>query len=170
MLDPKLIGGSRLRVVVGSVGSAPSISCHEPRGGRCQKTDHPRRANKLRPPANLPEPERELFASLVAACSPQHFKLSDMPLLCRYCEASTLAGQAADHLRAEGPVIAGRVNPWLTVREKEIRAMTALSMRLRLSPQSRNPTHQPAGTGKQSTPSAYEILRAAKGDDDADGY
>ena len=106
------------------------------------------RAGRLRAPPSLGEAERTVFVDLVAACKPSQFQTSDLPLLCRYCEQAVLAEQAAIHLRTEGPVLAGRVNPWITVQEKAIRGLVALSMRLRLSPQARqanNPTRpQPA--------------------------
>jgi phage terminase small subunit len=73
--------------------------------------------------------------------SPGHFQASDLPLLVRYVEASVLAEQAASQLRLEGPVVAGRVSPWVTVQEKSVRALVALSMRLRLSPQARAPNN-----------------------------
>jgi P27 family predicted phage terminase small subunit len=108
----------------------------------------PTRSGRLRPPSSLGEAERVVFAELVAACKSTHFQPSDLPLLARYCEAAVLGEQAAEHLRTEGPVIAGHVSPWVTVQEKAMRAMVALSMRLRLSPQARqanNPTRpQPA--------------------------
>jgi phage terminase small subunit len=40
-------------------------------------------------------------------------------------------------MRREGAVVNGRLSPWVTVQEKAVRAMTALAMRLRLSPQAR---------------------------------
>jgi phage terminase small subunit len=92
--------------------------------------------SRLNPPASLSEAERSLFTELVAANTPEHFRPSDLPLLARYCEATVLAEQAAQELR-RGAVVDGKVNPWLTVQEKAVRAMVALSMRLRLSPQSR---------------------------------
>jgi phage terminase small subunit len=101
------------------------------------------RPGRLRPPASLSEDERVVFLDLVTACKPEHFTASDLPLLCRYCEAAVLGEQAAVHLRTDGAVIAGRVSPWLTVSEKAVKAMVSLSMRLRLSPQARqanNPT------------------------------
>jgi hypothetical protein len=55
-------------------------------------------------------------------------------LLCRYVEASILAERAAEQLR-EAPVVDGKPSPWLVVQEKSVRTLTALSMRLRLSPQ-----------------------------------
>ena len=88
------------------------------------------------PPAGLSEPEREMFASIVAGCDPDHFRQTDLPLLSRYCEAAILAEQAALELRG-GAVVDGKPSPWIVVQEKCVRAMVSLSMRLRLSPQSR---------------------------------
>ena len=56
-------------------------------------------SNRLRPPANLRGPERDLFIELIAANPPQHFRLSDMPLLTQYCAASVLSERALDELR-----------------------------------------------------------------------
>jgi len=108
---------------------------------------------RLKPPANLPELEKALFVSLVAANPPQHFRESDMPLLVQYCNACILSERAMDELRAE-PIINNRSTAWLTVFEKASRAMVALSMRLRLSPQARAPNN----SGARPTPrlSAYE--------------
>jgi phage terminase small subunit len=119
-----------------------------------------RRASRLRPPAHLSEAERSAFVDLVSACKPGHFQASDLPLLCRYVEASVLAEQAATELRREGPVIAGRVSPWVTVQEKAVRALVALSMRLRLSPQARAPNNP---SRRPSQVSHYEKM--ALGDD-----
>jgi hypothetical protein len=40
-------------------------------------------------------------------------------------------------IEAIGAVINGKASPWITIQEKAVRAMVALTMRLRLSPQSR---------------------------------
>jgi phage terminase small subunit len=45
--------------------------------------------------------------------------------------------QAVREMREHGAVVNGKVSPWITVQEKAQRAMVALSMRLRLSPQAR---------------------------------
>jgi len=92
---------------------------------------------RLDPPDCLAPDERRRFVELVGACDPQHFRASDLPLLCRYVEADALAERAAMELQATGPVVDGKASPWLVVQEKAVRAMVALSMRLRLSPQSR---------------------------------
>ena len=98
------------------------------------------RANRLRPPLSLAETEASLFKQIIAHCSYDHFQPSDLPLLTRYCESSILAERAAAELR-EAPVIGGKPSPWLYVREKSVRDLVALSMRLRLSPQARAKGH-----------------------------
>jgi hypothetical protein len=91
---------------------------------------------RLEPPASLSEAERSVFVGLVTACDPDHFRASDLPLLVRYTESIVLADQAALELR-KGAVVKGKSSPWLAVQREAIKAMVALSMRLRLSPQSR---------------------------------
>ena len=90
----------------------------------------------LEPPASLSKAEHSVFVGLVTACDPDHFRASDLPLLVRYTESIVLADQAALELR-RGAVVKGKSSPWLAVQREAIKAMVALSMRLRLSPQSR---------------------------------
>src|SRR5689334_13204875 len=40
------------------------------------------RATRLRPPLSLAEPEAKLFKQIIANCALDHFRLSDLPLLC----------------------------------------------------------------------------------------
>ena len=80
---------------------------------------------------------RAVFARIVADVGVAHFRASDADLVEQYSVAICLARWAYDHLREEGPVLNGRVNPWQTVLEKANRASVSLSMRLRLAPQSR---------------------------------
>ena len=100
----------------------------------------PRPSSRVRPPANLPAPERDLFVELVAANPPNHFRPSDLPLLVQYCAAVVLGERAAAELR-RAPVVNGKSSPWLVVFEKCSRATIALAMRLRLSPQARAPNN-----------------------------
>ena len=92
--------------------------------------------DRLQPPDHLSADERQRFADIVATCDPRHFRPSDTTLLCRFVEADVLAQRAAKELRKH-PVVEGRPSPWLAVQEKSVRALTALAIRLRLSPQSR---------------------------------
>jgi hypothetical protein len=101
----------------------------------------------LVPPASLSATARVVFVDLVAACDPTHFRPSDIPLLVRYSESIVLADQAALELR-NGAVVKGKASPWLAIQREAIKAMVALSMRLRLSPQSRI---DPQTLGRQET-------------------
>ena len=92
--------------------------------------------DRLQPPDHLSADERERFTKIIASCDARHFRPSDMTLLCRFVEADALAERAAKELRKH-PVIDGKASPWLMVQEKSVRALTALSIRLRLSPSSR---------------------------------
>src|SRR5262245_48483378 len=93
------------------------------------------RANRLRPPSTLSEPERKIFLDLVGACRVDHFQACDLPLLVAYCQACAQSDLAVQHLRDEGYVIDGKASPWVVIQEKATRSMTAFSMRLRVSPQ-----------------------------------
>jgi phage terminase small subunit len=102
----------------------------------------------------LSDPERRVFIEIVAACDANHFQPSDLPLVCRYVEAVVLAEEAARELREEGAVVDCKPSPWITVQEKAVRALVAVSMRLRLSPQAR----QPNNPKRPPTVSAYERM------------
>jgi|SRR5215469_14613936 len=116
----------------------------------------PRPQSRVRPPANLPVPERDLFVELVANNPPQHFKPSDMPLLVQYCASAVLAERAVAELRRSPLNEEGKASPWLVVFEKANRASIALAMRLRLSPQARAPNN-PTRPAPQL--SVYEKMR-----------
>jgi phage terminase small subunit len=114
---------------------------------------------RLRPPSHLGEQEVEVFRELVAACDPAHFVASDLPLLASYAEATVLARQAAKELSTDGAVIGGRTSPWLVVQEKAVRAQIALSVRLRLAPQSRLKAEAVGRRPGTATPNYIEMMR-----------
>jgi hypothetical protein len=124
-----------------------------------------RQPSGLQPPTNLPQAERNLFVELVAANAPNHFRASDLPLLISYASAVVLHERAIAQLRA-APVVDNKSSPWLNVFEKTGRAMVALSMRLRLSPQARKPNQI---KGKAPLPlSHYERTMLQQMGQDAD--
>lgn len=94
------------------------------------------RLNRLSPPSGMSKEAAAVFRRLVAAVEPEHFSLSDEPLLQAYCEAIVLQERAAKELH-KNPLLNGKLSPWLAVVEKCWRSSTALSLRLRLAPQSR---------------------------------
>src|SRR5262249_50975153 len=113
--------------------------------GRVAKKHPPSRPTPPPPraePDGLSDRERQIFTDLVRACDADHFTEGDLPLLVAYVQAVAQHERAVDALRRDGDVITNakgepRANPWLVVQEKCQRAMVALSMRLRLSPQAR---------------------------------
>ncbi len=94
----------------------------------------PSRSTRLKPPATLSPAARTIFVSIVTDEPASHFKISDLPLLTAYCEASALAARAAHELQRDDVETV-----WLTRWEKANRVLSAHSLRLRLAPQSRVP-------------------------------
>ena len=110
---------------------------------------------RLRPPPELSEEESSVWQDIVLACDAKHFQKSDAPLLVRYVQNVVLARRAAHELAENGAVFMGRASAWLTVAEKCDRALTALSMRLRISPQARM---RPETTKTRTPGSPYEMM------------
>lgn len=81
---------------------------------------------RLSTPPDLTAEEAELFDELVAATSAKHFRVSDVPLLISFVQA-TLAARAV----ARDPA---QTKAW----EGAVRVQAMLANRLRLSPQSRS--------------------------------
>jgi hypothetical protein len=97
-----------------------------------------------------------VFRQIVGSCDPRHFTEADVPLLCRFAEADVLAQRAATQLN-KAPVAGGKVNPWLTIQEKSVRAQTALALRLRICPQSRQDPKTTARRAGGPAPSIYQL-------------
>lgn len=77
-------------------------------------------------PATLTPRERKLFNEIVAACAPDHFRESDVPLLANYI-AVTLLTQTTRNKRKE-----------FTTYEKACRLQKSLATSLRLAPSTRS--------------------------------
>jgi phage terminase small subunit len=112
---------------------------------------------RLKPPATLSALACKEFTRIVAAEPAAHFKESDLALLVQYCEAVAMAERAVQELQHKDAPSRS-----LMLWEKSTRAMVALSMRLRLSPQSRAPN-----APKREKLSAYEKM-ALEGKDEED--
>jgi len=79
-----------------------------------------------------------IFTDLIRAVDADHFGEGDIPLLVAYVQAIVMHQDAVKAIQRDGPVRAdGKASAWLVLMEKAQRAMVALSMRLRLSPQAR---------------------------------
>jgi hypothetical protein len=92
---------------------------------------------RLRPPKTLSAAARKIFTAIVSSSSPTHFTIADMQLLTAYCEACAMADRAIAEINRM-PI--EKSNRALILFEKSTRTMTALSLRLRLAPQSRPPS------------------------------
>jgi hypothetical protein len=78
-------------------------------------------------------------------------------MLSQFCEAAALAERAVKEMQKEGAP-----ERWLTVWEKATRMMKDLALRLRLSPQSR----QPNNPKRPERLSYYEQMRLEESSDD----
>jgi phage terminase small subunit len=111
---------------------------------------------RIRPPAELEGPSREVFVDLVAAAKPGHFQEIDIPLLAAYCRAAVMERESAAAI-SEAPAAAPP--PLLKVHAQSVRALYLLSQRLRLSPQSRQPNlSRGSATKPPAAMSAYERM------------
>jgi phage terminase small subunit len=115
---------------------------------------------RLKPPPELTDTARKVFLDIVAATEPRHFHPSDLPLLCRYCEATALAQQAEAALASAGAVIDGAASPWVAILGQQTKTLQGLSMRLRLSPQAR----QPNNPKRLPSVSYYDRMKLEHGD------
>jgi hypothetical protein len=114
---------------------------------------------RLTPPSDLSPEERQLFADIISSTKPEHFKSSDTPLLCAYVRAIVLERRSAAEL-AEGDDKA------LARWNGATKAMVSLSMRLRLSPQSRQPNNPSRPGSRPERPlSYYEQQALLEGED-----
>jgi hypothetical protein len=102
----------------------------------------------LAPPPDLGPEERTIFLDLVAASKPDAFRVSDLPLLSAYVRSIALERRSAAELAAGDGRAVVRWNA-------ATKAMVSLSMRLRLSPQSRAPNNPSRPGGKQERKLSY---------------
>jgi phage terminase small subunit len=119
----------------------------------------------LAPSPGAPEDVRAIFTEILASAPVAHFKVGDAPLVEAYAQAIALARQSAQEISANGAVIGGRPSPWIHCQEKAHRAIAALAMRLRLSPQHRADSRSAGRKADDAPRSIYEAMREA-GDDD----
>jgi hypothetical protein len=122
---------------------------------------------RLRPPPSLGDVEKRAFLDLVTACPAGQFQACDLPLLCRWAETVALAERMATRMAIEGELDdTGRPSGAFTIHKEATKTLTALALRLRVSPQSRM---QKAPKREMRAVSYYERmdLEAAADDDDA---
>jgi hypothetical protein len=65
--------------------------------------------------------------------------------------------RAAEELAA-GAVVGSQPSPWLAIHGQMVRAISQLSIRLRIGPKSRAPSNNRRRAGSGRAPSAYDTL------------
>jgi hypothetical protein len=125
----------------------------------------PRRARLV--PSEAASPEvLQVFREILAAAPQGHFSQGDEHLIESFAQAVVLARKASAELSERGPVIEGRTSPWIVVLEKQHRAISAISARLRLSPQHRADSRSAGRRADGPRPSVYEVMANEYGDED----
>lgn len=113
--------------------------------------------------ADAPTEVQEVFDSIVASVSVDHFAPVDTVLLEQYAQAVVLGRRAYAELAASGPVVDGKTSPWLVALEKAHRSAVALAARLRLCPQSRFDRLKAGRTGREGVGGLDAALAIARG-------
>jgi len=120
----------------------------------------------LKPPEDLDKLERVEFVNLIAGTRPDHFGVSDVPLIAAYAKAIVAERVASGELAA-AYVVSGpsgdRPSPWLPIWQAKIRSLTTLARMLGLSPGGRLPSKP---TEPEAPMSYYAKQRLLEGRDD----
>ena len=120
---------------------------------------------RLKCPDDLDAPERQVFADIVGACEPTHFRASDLPLLAAYCRAVIMEQRAFSEFSREPILPDGKPNPWGAILAQATKSMLGLSLRLRLSPQGRG---RPSSKAEPAKLSYYERMQIVAPEPDHD--
>jgi P27 family predicted phage terminase small subunit len=114
---------------------------------------------RAKPPKGFPDKARGTWKRIVNSLPHDHFRLSDLPLLEKYCMADCIYWQAMQKVldRGELAIVTEKgyslPDIYLTVANKQVQIMTALSGKLRLAPNSRI-SHSKAGFEKEERPAS----------------
>jgi len=124
-------------------------------------------AERLVPPPHLGPAATRIFRDLIVRVPAGQFKPSDLSLVCRWAEWTAVADRAAAEMATSDLVTAdGRPSPWIAIAERASKQLVALSLRLRLGPQSRaSKAPKTEAPGQQS----YYERMAAEDNEDGDG-
>ena len=122
--------------------------------------------DRLKPPDSLGPAEKRVFWSLITQVPVTQFQPADLPLICRWCELTVVADRAAAEMATGNLVENGLPSPWIAIHEKATKQLIALSLRLRLSPQSRMDKAPKTQAAKDL--SYYDRMLLEGDDDDGD--
>jgi hypothetical protein len=115
---------------------------------------------RLLPPPEMGGIEQKIWTEVVSGADSEHFQVSDAPLLSAYVRAAALERRASEEL-AVSAVVDGMPSPWLAVHASAVRSLTALAVKLRLSPKARTPGQRAGKRGP--APSYYDMMDKHRG-------
>jgi phage terminase small subunit len=121
-------------------------------------------ARRLEPSPELGEIEAAIFRKVVASVPQDHFSAEDNDLLAAYCRALALERRASEELAAAG-IVGSQASPWLAVYATAVRALSTLTVRLRLGPKARHPNNSRRLSKSVSPPSYYDTMVIPAADD-----
>ena len=124
---------------------------------------------RLQPPPHLGPAATRIFRDLVVRVPAEQFKPSDLSLVCRWCEWTAVADLAGAEL-ATGALVDehGQPSPWIAIAERASKQLIALSLRLRLGPQSRMDKSPKTQAAKDLSYYDRMMLEGDDGDGDPD--
>jgi len=119
----------------------------------------PAPSSRLAPPAGMARDEAALFAELVTTSRPGHFQQCDTPLLAAFVRASLIERASAAEVRR---LLAEAPRSLLDAHMSAVKALHLLSMRLRLSPQARQPHLSRESNTRPEPTNIYDKMRAER--------
>jgi hypothetical protein len=115
---------------------------------------------RLQAPRELSTTERRVFNDLISSTKPSHFHASDLPLIATFCRAVAIERSAAAALKA------GKDKTALSRWSQATKVIVALSLRLRISPQARQPNLPTRPTPvSRAAQSYYDTIAPEEGDE-----
>ena len=86
-------------------------------------------SRRVHPPESLSDDARRAFTDLVLSLPVAHFKLSDVPLLCRWSELTALAERSAlEMTQSNGLVtVEWRPSAWFSIHAQSVKALSGLA-------------------------------------------
>ncbi len=118
-------------------------------------------STRLRPPDDLCPEAKAVFVEVVTNSREGHFQAVDVPLLCVYADAVVQARACAKLIR-EG----GGTDVVIKAQRNALSAVFQLSMRLRVSPQARQPHVSRGSNTRPPSVSYYDRLQFEMGTDE----
>jgi hypothetical protein len=117
---------------------------------------------RLTPPDSLGDRARAAFIDLTTSVPSNHFRSSDLSLLCGWSEMVALAERCAFEMEQPHGVVGvdGKATAWVSAHASATKILALLALRLRLGPQQRvmkAPKREP------SPVSYYDRMRLEKG-------